>query len=100
MGHFWPMTEASSGSQDSSGSPSSEEVALVLQRVVCPVGLAPGELAKRLESLTPLLEMEWVKGQMQSLSPEEAARAVVAVVKEAVARLTKASHGPRSNCCW
>jgi Tachylectin len=70
-----------------------EEVALVLQRVICPIGLVPSELAKQLDSLTLLLGLHCVKGCMQSSGEEDAARAVASVVKKAVARLDQgASH--------
>jgi hypothetical protein len=64
-----------------------EEVAVVLQRVVCPIGLVPSELARQIDALTPLLNLHCVKGRIQSPGEEDAARAVTLVVKAAVARL-------------
>ena len=75
------------GGPELTRSPECEELALVLQKVVCPVGLVPSELAKSLELLTALLELECVKARMQEAGAEDAARAVASVVKDAVTRL-------------
>jgi hypothetical protein len=81
------MVEASSGPRDITGSLSGEEVALVLQKVICPVGLAPAALARQIDLLGPLVGMDSVQARIEGSGDEETVRAVAVVVKEAVSRL-------------
>src|SRR2546426_9081458 len=76
-----------SGGPELTRSPGCEELALALQKVICPVGLVPSELAKKLELLSPFLELQCVKARMQRSEAEDAARAVTYVIKDAVARV-------------
>src|SRR3981081_522065 len=76
-----------SGGPELTRSPACEELALALQKVICPVGLVPSELAKNLELLSPFLDLQCVKVRMQRPEAEGAARGATYVIKDAVTRV-------------
>jgi hypothetical protein len=88
------------GDEGPSGPLMGDEVALLLQKVACPNGLVPSELAKQLGSLTPLLGLDCVQERIQGPGDEDAARAVASVVKRQSPGLTRVLHTWRPICCW
>ena len=73
-----------SDGSDAHQAPSAEELALAMHQVVCPVGLTATALAKRLDDLYAFTVLSCVKARAQSDDPQELARALVGVIKQAV----------------
>jgi len=74
-----------------------EQIARVLQKVVCPRGLSVGQLAQVIGELGPITTLKRVQAQTEDAQEAAGvAAAVAAVVSEAVERL---GQGPTRLAC-